>query len=134
MIDQGRKDIGRFGIIEPVAATDGLECFKCEPTHEHRQPPKQLLFDRTEQFVRPSQRRLQCALSVDTPTRVGEKRQPLAQACGDVGGTKRPAATRRQFDSERQTLEMAADLHNGVAVDIIEISAAKPIQEQFHGG
>jgi hypothetical protein len=129
----------REQVDERVLGADLLGRGQREPAGEHRQSAEQALLGGAQQGVRPVDDCAERPVARDHGgLGGGEQPETVADACREVGGVERACPGRRQFDAQRQPVELAAHVGDVREIVLAEVEIGPdrpcPVDEQLHGG
>ncbi len=134
LVDEPQEQVGRAGGAGLLRG-DGLHGVQGEGTGEHRQPLEQLPFGLAEQVVAPLDDAVQRPVAAQRgPGLPGQEPEPVVEPAAELLRVERVRPCRGQFDGQRQTVQLPADLRHRRRVRLGDREARRdrrgPVHEQ----
>ena len=113
LVDECHEQVGDVVLVDSVTAADLLRRGECEARGEHTEPTEDQPFVRTQQVVAPLDRAEQGPLAAfGVPVGRGEQAEAFVEPIENLSRRQRTGTRRREFQGQRNAVEMAADAHH----------------------
>jgi hypothetical protein len=136
LVDESQDPVKHFPRINPLSGDDDFSGVDGKRSREHRAAVKHTPLDIVEQFVGPTDGRVERSVTTGRGAIArGQEPQPLVEPTHDVGRSHPPHPGRGELYGQRDVVEALADLDDGGLVVVAQSDVSShhlgPVHEQL---